>query len=129
MTELAAALEPVLHDLRTCRVQPEVREYASPHPWQEGVWLLDPDGLGQVVAVVRGQSHAEQVVELAGHVQEWAVEALWRAGESATWPECPAHPNSHPLDPRVSDGQAVWTCPRGGDPTVPIGQFPSASAG
>jgi hypothetical protein len=43
---------------------------------------------------------------------EWAVEALWHAGRSATWPGCPQHPDSHPLMAAVRERRAVWICPR-----------------
>ena len=49
---------------------------------------------------------------LADWVQEWAVEALWSLGRSATWPQCPHHPDSHPLAPVERAGRAVWVCPK-----------------
>jgi hypothetical protein len=65
--------------------------------------------------VALAQSAAERVAGLAEQVQEWEVEALAGAGRPATWPECPAHPASHPLEPAVSaDGAATWRCPRSG---------------
>jgi hypothetical protein len=63
--------------------------------------------------------------EVADQVQGWAVEALWTAGEPAVWPRCPAHPDTHPLDAAVEGGTAVWRCPRGTAPTVPMGELPS----
>ena len=67
-------------------------------------------------------SRAEQVARLAEQVQEWEVEELCAAGRSATWPECPEHPNRHPLEPVVTDaGAAIWRCPRTGLAIGPIG--------
>jgi hypothetical protein len=55
------------------------------------------------------------VVRLAGDVQEWEIEELAAAGQPATWPECPGHPDAHPLEPFVDRGNvAVWRCPRAG---------------
>jgi hypothetical protein len=67
---------------------------------------------GQGVYVMAGRPSAQQVVELAEQVVDWAVEALWGSGRSAIWPECPVHPNTHLLDPTVVDGRAVWQCPK-----------------
>jgi hypothetical protein len=55
----------------------------------------------------------EEAAQLAEQVQEWEVEQLCWAGRSATWPECPEHPGSHPLEPVAAGaGIAVWRCPR-----------------
>jgi len=65
---------------------------------------------------------AERVAELAGQLQEWEVEELCAAGRPATWPECPEHPDSHPLEPVLDEaGTAVWRCPRSGQVICAIG--------
>ena len=58
-------------------------------------------------------SSAEQVWWAANSLQEWEIHELWEFGRSTTWPECPEHPNTHPLEPDI-DGKdaAVWQCPR-----------------
>src|SRR5262245_43989557 len=57
---------------------------------------------------------AQRIASVAGQVQEWAIEALWRAGRPATWPECPGHPNAHPLTATVQrGGLGVRWLPRG----------------
>jgi hypothetical protein len=58
---------------------------------------------------------------LAEQVQEWELEELAAAGFPATWPQCPDHPNSHPLSPEARGGQALWTCPRTGRRIAVIG--------
>src|SRR5262249_16234681 len=113
------AMAPVLRDLEGGAIVPEVRYEANEdagRDGREGVhgWVCGggSGGMGVWVPAVE-TSLAEQVWWLADQVQEWEVEALWRVGRSATWPECPEHPNSHPLQPDV-DGEdgAVWRCPR-----------------
>ncbi|HEY6295625.1 MAG TPA: hypothetical protein VIX15_08175 [Streptosporangiaceae bacterium] len=84
------------------------------------------DITGVDIWVALGSSAAERVAELAEQLQEWEVEALWAAGRSATWPECPEHPNSHPLEPVVEGGHgAVWRCPRSGAVICAIGALGS----
>jgi hypothetical protein len=60
----------------------------------------------------------------ADQVQEWAVEALWLAGRPATWPECPEHPDAHPIT-AMYDHRAVWVCPRTRHLISGIGQLPA----
>ncbi|MGA4848255.1 hypothetical protein ACOBQB_19105 [Streptomyces sp. G5(2025)] len=109
---LVAALEPVLRDLRaTCAVRPVVRE-----EWHDGfgelVMLYGPDGSGVGLSVRVGSNAAEWTADFADQAQEWAVEALCAELRPAVWPECPAHPDSHPLEAGVVGGVAVWSCPR-----------------
>jgi hypothetical protein len=127
--ELSAALVPVLRELRaSCGVSADIRESSLASRWNPtAVMILDPDGFGQAVGVTSGRPYTEQVAELADQVQEWAVEALWRASLPAVWPECPAHPNSHPLKPEIRGDQAIWCCPHTGTMVAPIGGLPSGS--
>jgi ABC-type uncharacterized transport system ATPase subunit len=64
---------------------------------------------------------ADRLADIAQQLQEWELEELAAAGRPATWPECPKHPDSHPLSPRVRDGVAVWSCPRTGRTEYAIG--------
>jgi hypothetical protein len=119
---LDAALAPVLADLRAAgAIVPEVRYAAAQDRGPDSVGaVIGPDGQAaaagsQGVWVALAESAAERVASLAEQVQEWEVEALAAAGRPATWPECPAHPASHPLEPAVAaDGAATWRCPRSG---------------
>ena len=68
-----------------------------------------------------GDDEPDQLAQLADQVQEWAVEELWNRGRSATWPECPFHPNSHPLEPAAVAGAALWRCPKTAERVAAIG--------
>jgi hypothetical protein len=115
--ELVVALAPILRDLRAgCAVPPDIRDGDA-----ATAMVYAPDGTGQGISVIPGAPAAEQVVWLADQVQEWAVEALWTAGHPAVWPECPAHPGTHPLTAGLHDGTPVWACPRTGTPIAAIG--------
>jgi hypothetical protein len=113
-TALSEALAPVLHDLGICGAPlPEVRDNQwSDFPGQVTAMLHDVDGTAQGVFVMAAESLPERMASVADQVQEWAVEALWRAGRSASWPECPEHPSSHPLKPAVQRARGVWICPK-----------------
>lgn len=60
-----------------------------------GIWLGDPD-----------EQLWQAVLRATETVQEAATDAVWGA-----WPECPDHPDSHPLDPLLTDGVPAWVCP------------------
>ena len=118
------AAAPVLRDIATSgAIGLDLREEARADRGDEIVyaWMSRADGVtGVDIWISLGSSLAERVAELAEQLQEWEVEALWAAGRSATWPECPEHPNSHPLEPAVVGGP-VWRCPRSGDLICAIG--------
>jgi hypothetical protein len=110
------ALRPVLDDLeRTC---PGLVE---PVPWDRGrrddrsldgaIWLRDVNGYGPIF-VAQFDDLGDLRLQAAETVQEAAVEALWSRGYSAVWPQCPDHPDTHPLDARTTAGGLVWVCPR-----------------
>jgi hypothetical protein len=74
--------------------------------------LSEAGGTGAGVSVEPGTSFEAQVVDMADQVQGWAFEALNAAGFSATWPECPYHPNSHPLSAAIVSSRPAWWCPK-----------------
>ena len=116
--ELRADLDPVLRDMRSSgAIVPDVLEEAHEYCVQS------PDGAGSPwsIHVQVGLSPPERLVGLADQLQEWEIEELAAAGRPATWPECPQHPDSHPLAPRASDDQAVWCCPASGQVISVIG--------
>lgn len=120
---LAWALDRVLRDL-TGLPAPRV----EPSDWQtlpeaESAYLRLPDGSSTGVFVDAALAPAEQVVQLADQVQEWAVEELCAARQPTNWPRCPDHPDNHPMAPVVVDGRATWCCPRSGRAAVEIGQL------
>jgi hypothetical protein len=110
--ELESALVPVLRDLETSTDLGFViaEDQWSDFEGQETAVISGRHG-GQGIFVLAGERADAQVVALADQIQEWAVEQLWSEGKRATWPECPSHPDSHPLEPVVHDGSAVWRCP------------------
>jgi hypothetical protein len=122
---LSDALAPVLRDLRNSgSVRPEVRDQR----WdgiegQATAYLYSPDGSGQGVFVMTGEPAPQQLASVADQVQEWAVEELCSVGRPTNWPQCPEHPDSHPLSPVAQGGQAVWTCPVTGRLVSEIGQL------
>ena len=117
--ECAEALETVLRDLQAqCAVQPHVREDD-----RFGIMLWAPDGSGQGLTSPLGGTVAEQLVHLADQVQDWTVEALWSDGASTVWPQCPTHPDTHPLTATVRTDTAVWVCPKKGTAVARIGEL------
>lgn len=123
------AMAPVLGDLEaSSAIVPEVLYEAHGDTGRDGregvhAWIT-AGGIGGMGmwTPTEETSFAEQVWWLADQLQEWEVEELSRAGRSATWPECPEHPNSHPLLPDVdSQDGAVWCCPRSGQVICAIG--------
>ncbi|MBL1097108.1 hypothetical protein [Streptomyces coffeae] len=123
--DLAAALEPVLRDLRaTCAVQPVVREgRGEGDDGEDIVWLHDADGSGVGIVLWPGLGAAERLAQVAEQASDWAVEALCAALKPAVWPECPAHPDSHPLEAGVRGGVVRWSCPRTGQPVALVGEL------
>ena len=118
---IQAAIAPVLRDLQASgAIVPEVHYEGHPERGRVGAWFFSGgDPLLDYPA-------AERVVRLAGQVQEWEIEQLAKAGRSATWPECPEHPDSHPLEPDVNDEDVpVWYCPRSKDVICDIGALAS----
>jgi hypothetical protein len=126
---LSEALTLVLDDLRNSRgLVPEVRDAQwSDFPGQVTAMLHAADGSAQGVSVMAPDPLPQRVASVADQVQEWAVEELWREGRPTAWPECPQHPDSHPLAPAVREERAVWTCPRSGYAIDGIGSLRTAA--
>ncbi|MEU6365129.1 hypothetical protein ABZ876_05165 [Streptomyces sp. NPDC046931] len=117
--EFAEAVETVLRDLRAqCAVQPDIRSDGT-----TGITLWAPDGSGLGLTPHPDGTAAELLVHLADQVQDWAVEALWSEGASAVWPQCPTHPDTHPLTAAVRMDAAVWVCPKSGTTGARIGEL------
>ena len=127
------AIAPLLRDLEDSgAIVPEVRYEAHGDGGRDGregahAWITADGirGMG-VWTPTEETSFAEQVWWLADQLQEWEVEERWRVGRSATWPECPEHPHSHPLQPDLEgEDTAVWRCPQWGRIICPIGALGS----
>jgi hypothetical protein len=123
---LQDALDVLLPELRrTCGLRPIVEDRAMLNRFGEpvvNVMFLNQDGHGQGIQVREGD-RPHQLAQIADQVQEWAVEELWSRGRPATWPECPLHPDSHPLEPVVVAGTALWQCPKTAEPVAAIGEL------
>jgi hypothetical protein len=127
--QLRSALEPILRDMRISgAIVPDVLEEAHDDlgPDYVPAWIRSPDdatwGLGsQGIRVQVSLSPPERLADLADQLQEWEVEELAAAGRPATWPECPQHPDSHPLAPQARGEAATWCCPASGQVIGVIG--------
>jgi hypothetical protein len=131
---LRATLEPVLRDMRsTGAIVPDILEEAHDDLGPDYVcaWIQTPAGVGsQGIRVQVSLPAPERLADLADQLQEWEVEELAATGRSATWPECPQHPDTHPLAPQargdqVRGDQAVWSCPASGQVIGVIGTLPT----
>jgi len=124
---LRESLHPVLRDMTASgAVLPAVREEAHEDLGGEALsaWIEGEGASGQGIRIWLANSAAQRLVDLADQLQEWEVEELCAVGRPATWPECPEHPNSHPLEPVLDGSQtAVWRCPRSGHVVCPIGDL------
>jgi len=123
---LAAALAPVLRDLRTTGAPlpiVEDREWTD-DPAAPSAMLHSTDGSASGVRVTRSAPPAERVAMAADQVQEWAIEELWPQGRS-NWPPCPRHPTSHPMRTTVGQGVAGWQCPADDVVVAAIGELAS----
>jgi hypothetical protein len=119
--ELALALGPVLRDLAaTCSIELDVRDedwgYEGPSAM---VWEASGSGTG--ITLIAGQPSAHQIASLADQLQEVATEALWSERLPVAWPQCPSHPDSHPLEAAVVESHAVWRCPKSGHIIANVG--------
>jgi hypothetical protein len=122
--ELEAALAPVLADLTGATAfNPRFEDVDWPLEGTVATMLFLPGAGGAGVWIAKGTDRTDQVVRAADQVQQWAVEALWGSGRSPVWPECPEHPDSHPLMPIEQSGAAVWVCPVSHDEIRAIGSF------
>jgi hypothetical protein len=112
------AIAPVLADLERTRPGCVRLERVD---GEEGIvaWLYDSEtDSGTGLWLGAEADPLEAVFDMASCVQEVAMEVLWRA-----WPECPQHPNGHPLELDEADGAAVWVCPETGNTIATVGEL------
>jgi len=126
---LSEALAPVLRDLASSgALLPDIRdEQWSGFDGQVTAMLYGPDDSGQGVFVMAGSRCRRESRRSRARSRKWAIEARWHADKSASWPECPEHPRSHPLAPVLCEDRPVWTCPRTGHLICGVGQLPSSA--
>lgn len=79
------------------------------------------DSTGQGVSVKGDLPRSEQLVSVADQVQEWVIEE--NGPTNSNWPQCPWHPDNHPLSAQLVDGQGVWICPVRNTPVALIGEL------
>ena len=120
---LNAALEPVLADLRRTL---DLEFALEPSQWSEvrgqlTAMMRGRDGSGMGVSIMAADDDSQRVVSITDQVQEFVIEALWKDGRPATWPECPAHPATHPLKPVDHHVRPPWVCPASGQAKFAIG--------
>jgi hypothetical protein len=91
---LSEALVPVLRDLGTRGAPvPDVRAKQGPDfPGQVTAMRHDTDGTAHGVFAMAAESLPQKVASVADQVQEWAVQALWRAGRRSTTITAPPAP-------------------------------------
>lgn len=116
---LAAAAAPVLADLeRTAPGRVRLERHDDVNGPEAMLW---DTGGGMGTGLWLGDGYADAVhatLHMTEQVQEAAFEHLW-----STWPECPEHPNSHPLAPDQQAGRPVWRCPASGRVIADIGSL------
>lgn len=107
--ELPRAIFMVLRDLPP-NVRPSIGR-VSRFDYDERsvlVELISEDDVS-VVQVDTGLSLTEQLVAVASKVQDEIQSDSTVLG--STWPRCPVHPDTHPLQPVCSADYAWWFCP------------------
>ncbi|BCW60278.1 MULTISPECIES: hypothetical protein [Micrococcaceae] len=84
------------------------------------------DSTGQGVSVRANIPGADQLASMADQVQEWVIEE--NSHTTSNWPQCPWHPNNHPMAAQLVGDQAVWACPVLRTPAAIIGELPEKGA-
>jgi len=84
------------------------------------VWDESGSGCGIGFLELAGE---EELAWLAEQIQAVVIETRWSLRVNpAAWPECPIH-RTHPLEPKVDSGEAMWTCPKDATISVAIGSL------
>ncbi|WP_311213581.1 MULTISPECIES: hypothetical protein [unclassified Arthrobacter] len=119
----------VLRDVRSSGLaEPRIEDTA----WNEDPQALSAmiysvrDSSGQGVWVRRDLPPAEQLVSVADQVQEWVIEE--NGPTYSNWPQCPWHPNNHPMAAHLVGALGVWACPVLRTPAAIIGELSEKGA-
>jgi hypothetical protein len=130
-TILREAVAPLLRDLEaTGRALPDIRAeaHADRGAGLVAAWIQDPGGAGRGISVLAAGPRGDQLRDLAEQLQDWAGDV--RADpERGPWPDCPAHPGDHRLEPEAAGDTAVWWCPRTARVIAEIGALGSPLRG
>jgi hypothetical protein len=111
---LREAVAPVLRDMEaTGQALPDIRAeaHADRGAGIACVWIQDPGGAGRGISVLPAGGRGDQLCDLAGQLQDWASDVEAGPGRGP-WPDCPAHPGDHRLEPEATGDTAVWWCPQ-----------------
>lgn len=119
---LRTLAERLQHDLRTLFANAEVSWSRTSDGW----WSCDvraDESWGSVGDDYFDESEPDVSDEgLVVHVVEQVVDNLWPDDPTDPWPRCPTH-RDHPLHPRISRGEAAWTCLHDPATSVRIGDL------
>jgi hypothetical protein len=128
--ELRAACAPALADVERSRPgllrlgsAPDMRP--GMNPWGnpiDGLWLWGADGRAGT-GIWLGEP-GETPVDAAFRVTEVVQEAAIHAVHGA-WPDCPDHPDGHPLEVATADDVAVWLCRVSARVVARVGELPA----
>jgi hypothetical protein len=125
--EMEGACRPALADLDRSRpgllrLGPRPESLPAVDPWGNdgaSLWLWDTGGQGTGVWLGEPEEAPSAALFRACEaVQEAAIEAVHGA-----WPECPDHPDSHPLELREAGNRPAWACPVNGRSVAPVGEL------
>jgi hypothetical protein len=125
--ELQAACRPALADVE--RSRPGLLHIGPP---PEGAPATDHWG-NEVPLLFLWDRHRSGTGLWLGHPGEEFSDALYRASEviqeaaieavHGAWPECPDHPDSHPLELHEAGTELTWACPAGGRRVATVGEL------
>lgn len=102
-------------------------DWADEPSWQS-VMVWSDDGSGTGMYVDLDESAEERIASVSDRWHDWAVEQLWEH-RSTNWPECPRHPQNHPLVVHLADQRASWVCPHDHQVVARVGHLTTLSGG
>jgi hypothetical protein len=111
---LREAVAPLLRDMEaTGQARPDIRGEAHADRGTGIVcaWIQDPGGAGRSISVLPPGQRGDQLCDLAEQLQDWTRGAQ-ADPQRPGWPDCPAHPGEHRLEPEAIGETAEWWCPQ-----------------
>jgi hypothetical protein len=125
---LREAVGPLLRDMdATGQPLPDIRAEAHADRGAEVVcaWIRGPGGTGRSISVLPPGQRGDQLCDLAEQLQDWA-RSVQEDPARVPWPNCPAHPDDHRLEPESTGETAMWWCPLTTRVVAEIGALGSA---
>lgn len=120
---LREAVAPLLCDMEaTGQSRPDIRAEAHADRGAGIVcaWIGDPGGTGRSISVLASAQRGDQLADLAEQLQDWA-RGTQASPHRPEWPDCPAHPGCHRLEPCALGETAGWECPQANRVIAEIG--------